>query len=107
GPEAAHSQVLWHVDLHAVAHPEEDLGALPIDDQVVEGRQQRGAFGLERTRSREGEVRAAQARDLDAPGDALAHEALQGVFRHEATERVDATQLLQGRYTRRRERTFG
>ena len=59
GPEPADPKVLRDVDLHPVAHTEEDLGALPVDDQVVKWRQQRGALGLWRARIREGEVRAA------------------------------------------------
>src|SRR2546428_8937136 len=109
-PEAPHAEVLRNVDLNAVPHAEEQLGALAIDDQVVEGRQQgrpvdRLAWPIEIPCERE--ARTAQAGDLDTPRDAFALEAHERVLRDEPPQGVDAPELLEGRDPGGRKSTLG
>src|SRR5207249_12204270 len=104
-PEAARTQVFGHVDLDAVPHAEEQLGALTIDDEVVEWRQQdrpvdRLGRPIEIPWQRK--ARTAQAGDLDAPRDAFALEARQRLQREEPAQGGDAPGLLEGRGTGRR-----
>src|SRR5256885_17270815 len=98
--------MLRDVDLHAVAHPEQELGARSIDDEVVERRQERGALGRRdapRTRAREHEVRVAKTLHLHARERSILLERRDDLRRHEPTERIRESELLDGGYAERGE----
>ena len=89
--------MLRNVDLHPVPHPEQELGAGAVDDEVVERRQERGALGRRdapETRTRQHVVRLAKTLHLHAREGSILLERGDDLGRHEPSERIRVPELL-------------